>query len=140
MASITNLLPAEVIVLRDGRTTHMPAKNLVTGDIVQVSLGNKLPADVRFIEVSSDFRVDRSVLTGESEPVAGTVDGTDENFLETKNIGLQGTLCVAGSATGELKGVFTVSAVAHAQVSSFRLATTPCSAASPSSHQRARRA
>lgn len=32
--------------------------------------------------------------------IAGTVDSTDANFLETKNIALQGTLCVSGSAKG----------------------------------------
>jgi sodium/potassium-transporting ATPase subunit alpha len=65
-----------------------------------IRLGQKLPADLRFSSVSSDFKADRSILTGESAPIAGTIDSTDENFLETKNIGLQGTLCVSGSATG----------------------------------------
>jgi len=50
--------------------------------------------------VSSDLRVDRAVLTGESEAIQGTIEHTDSNFLETKNIGLQGTLCVGGSGLG----------------------------------------
>lgn len=50
--------------------------------------------------MSSDLRVDRAVLTGESEPIQGTIEHTDGNFLETKNIGLQGTLCVGGSGLG----------------------------------------
>lgn len=60
----------------------------------------QLPADLRFIEVSSDLRIDRAVLTGESEPIQGAIEHTDQNFLETKNIGLQGTLCVGGSGLG----------------------------------------
>ncbi|TXT12929.1 hypothetical protein VHUM_01330 [Vanrija humicola] len=100
MASITDLLPQDVVVLRNGVQEHVEAKNLVNGDLVYVSLGDKLPADLRFLEVSSDFKLDRAVLTGESEPITGTVDGTDDNFLETKNIGLQGTLCVSGSGMG----------------------------------------
>ena len=40
------------------------------------------------------------MLTGESEPVRATTESTHDNFLETKNIGLQGTLCVSGSGTG----------------------------------------
>ena len=51
--------------------------------------------------MSSDFKLDRAVLTGESEPIQGTTNQTDANFLETKNIGLQGTLCVSGSSLGE---------------------------------------
>jgi sodium/potassium-transporting ATPase subunit alpha len=36
--------------------------------------------------------------TGESIPVNGTIDATEDNYLETQNIGLQGTHCVSGSA------------------------------------------
>lgn len=37
---------------------------------------------------------------GESVPLPATVDNTDENYLETKNIGLQGTHCISGTCTG----------------------------------------
>ncbi|WVQ84457.1 hypothetical protein IAT38_006609 [Cryptococcus sp. DSM 104549] len=100
MASITGLLPSSVLVIRDNHQQSIAARDLVPGDIVMVSLGNKLPADLRFIDVSSDLKMDRSVLTGESEPIQATVDMTDTNVLETKNIGLQGTLCVSGSGIG----------------------------------------
>ncbi|OCF77262.1 hypothetical protein I204_01248 [Kwoniella mangroviensis CBS 8886] len=100
MASISGLIPSAVLALRNARQIQLSAKELVPGDIIYVSLGNKLPADVRFIDVSSDLRMDRSVLTGESEPIQGTVDMTDDNLLETKYIGLQGTLCVSVSAIG----------------------------------------
>ncbi|EJT99446.1 sodium-potassium ATPase [Dacryopinax primogenitus] len=100
MASITNMLPADVSIIRDGQQRTIPAPQLVPGDIVNISLGQKLPADMRLLDVSGDLRFDRAVLTGESIPVAATVEKTDENFLETKNIALQGTLCVAGSGLG----------------------------------------
>lgn len=41
---------------------------------------------------------------GESEPVPGSVDSTNNNFLETNNIGLQGTYCVSGAALGIVVG------------------------------------
>jgi sodium/potassium-transporting ATPase subunit alpha len=68
--------------------------------MVTIKAGNKLPADVRLIEVSADIKFDRSVLTGESVPIAGSVEHTDANYLETHNIGLQGTHCIIGSALG----------------------------------------
>ncbi|KAH9955492.1 hypothetical protein BC827DRAFT_1236737 [Russula dissimulans] len=83
MASIQGMLPADVVVLRDGAQTTLPAASLVPGDLVQIVLGQKVPADVKLIDVSGDLRFDRSVLTG-----------------ETKNIALQGTLCVSGSGLG----------------------------------------
>ncbi|KZV66047.1 sodium-potassium ATPase [Peniophora sp. CONT] len=100
MSSIKDMLPADVVVLRDGSQQSVPAIDLVPGDLVQIPLGQKVPADLRLIEVSSDLKFDRAVLTGESEPVSGKLDKTDDNFLETKNIALQGTLCVSGSGLG----------------------------------------
>ena len=65
MASIQDMLPDDVVVLRDGVQTTLPAASLVPGDLVQISMGQKVPADVKLIEISGDLRFDRSVLTGE---------------------------------------------------------------------------
>lgn len=100
MSSIKGMLPEESQVIRDGALAHVPAEDLVPGDIVLIKAGNKLPADLRFLEVSSDAKFDRSVLTGESRPVPGSASHTDENYLETHNIGLQGTHCITGTVTG----------------------------------------
>jgi sodium/potassium-transporting ATPase subunit alpha len=100
MKSIKNMLPEDCLVIRDSKQASLPAPDLVPGDIVLVKAGNKLPADVRFLQVSGDARFDRSILTGESLPLAATVDSTDENYLETKNIGLQGTHCTSGNCVG----------------------------------------
>ncbi|KAI0290823.1 sodium-potassium ATPase [Russula brevipes] len=100
MASIKGMLPADVVVLRDGVQMTLPAASLVPGDLVHVVMGQKVPADIKLIDVSGDLRFDRSVLTGESEPIAGRLEKTNDNILETKNIALQGTLCVNGSGLG----------------------------------------
>lgn len=100
MASITQLLPEECIVIRDGTQTRVDGRDVVPGDILRITIGNKLPADVRFVEVSSDARFDRSILTGETVPLLASVDSTDSNYLETACIGLAGTHCVSGSAWG----------------------------------------
>ncbi|KAL2865013.1 cation-translocating P-type ATPase [Aspergillus lucknowensis] len=104
MASITTMLPDQCIVTRDSNPTNLSAVDLVPGDLVQIKQGNKLPADVRFIQTSADAKFDRSILTGESKPVSGTVECTNNNFLETNNIGLQGTYCVSGAALGIVVG------------------------------------
>jgi len=100
MASITGMIPAETLVLRDGQQRRIPASDLVVGDIIYVNLGNKCPADFRIISCSGDLKFDRSVLTGESEPVQGTPEMTDANFMETRNIGMQGTHVVSGNGVG----------------------------------------
>jgi sodium/potassium-transporting ATPase subunit alpha len=105
MASIKGMLPSDVLVLRDGGQTKISAKELVPGDLVTITMGEKVPADLKLIEVSADLQFDRSILTGEacfpfhhrslpsinfsiiyqSEPVYGRVAMTDENFLEVGN-------------------------------------------------------
>lgn len=100
MNSITGLLPSECLVLRDGTIKRIPATDLVGGDIVHLQIGNKVPADLRLLSHSGDIRFDRSVLTGEAEEIEGAVDGTDPNFLESRNIALMGTVVVNGSGVG----------------------------------------
>ncbi|KAF4979231.1 hypothetical protein FZEAL_4514 [Fusarium zealandicum] len=100
MNSIKNLLPEHCQVIRASQEMSLFADQLVPGDILLIKAGNKLPADIRFTKVSSDAKLDRSILTGESVPIHATVNSTDENYLETKNIGLQGTHCISGTCTG----------------------------------------
>lgn len=47
LESITGMLPAEVTVIRDGRTARVASAQLVPGDVVEVGLGQKVPADLR---------------------------------------------------------------------------------------------
>jgi sodium/potassium-transporting ATPase subunit alpha len=100
MKSIHSMLPANCIVLRDGEKKQIAASDLVIGDLVVLSLGIKVPADLRLVEVSSDLKFDRSILTGESDAISGTVTMTDNNYLETKNIAFMSTHCTQGSGLG----------------------------------------
>ncbi|KAI0380506.1 hypothetical protein F5Y04DRAFT_281898 [Hypomontagnella monticulosa] len=100
MKSIIDLLPAETLVLREGKLVFVPATQLVAGDIVHLKMGNKVPADIRLLNHSGDIRLDRSVLTGESEESEGTVASTDPNILESRNIALMGSVVVNGSGVG----------------------------------------
>ncbi|KAF9905278.1 hypothetical protein EC991_001877 [Linnemannia zychae] len=100
MSSIIDMIPADCMVIRDGQLLKVPASTLVVGDRVSLSLGNKVPADLRLVQTSNDTRFDRAVLTGESEAIEGAIHYTDENFLESKNIAFMGTHVVQGSCVG----------------------------------------
>jgi sodium/potassium-transporting ATPase subunit alpha len=67
--------------------------------LVVLSYGTKVPADVRLIE-SHDLKFDRSMLTGESEAIEGTVECTDERYVESKNIAYMTTLITNGQGKG----------------------------------------
>jgi P-type Ca2+ transporter type 2A len=62
--------PDEAKVLRDGHIFKTHASELVPGDIIEIAVGDKIPADSRLLKIySSTFRVDQSILTGESVSV-----------------------------------------------------------------------
>lgn len=73
--------------------------DIVQGDIVKLNYGNKVPADCRIIE-TKDIKFDKSMLTGESEQIEGTVECTDEKYLESKNMAYMTTLITQGSGKG----------------------------------------
>lgn len=65
MKSIKSLIAEDAIVIRDGKQQTVPAADLVVGDLVVLSMGDRVPADMRIVQVSSDLKFDRSLLTGE---------------------------------------------------------------------------
>eukprot|EP00090_Calanus_glacialis_P021707 TRINITY_DN334_c0_g1_i1.p1 TRINITY_DN334_c0_g1~~TRINITY_DN334_c0_g1_i1.p1 ORF type:complete len:1006 (-),score=259.03 TRINITY_DN334_c0_g1_i1:216-3233(-) len=99
MESFKNLVPQYALCRRDGEKVTITAAELTLGDIVEVKFGDRIPADIRVLE-ASQFKVDNSSLTGESEPQARTPEFTHENPLETKNLGFFSTNAVEGTCVG----------------------------------------
>jgi len=99
MEKFKNMIPPSATVIRDGKQQEVEATHLVVGDLVIVKSGQKVPADIRMIQVAN-MKVDNSSLTGESEPLPRTVECTDERFIETKNVAFYTTFCKDGTGTG----------------------------------------
>ncbi|GAA1965266.1 magnesium-translocating P-type ATPase [Amycolatopsis minnesotensis] len=89
------------VVVRDGQSSTVDVCGLVPGDLLDLRLGDVVPADVRLIEVTG-LECDESVLTGESLPVvkdtAAVAPGTV--LAELSCCALMGTVVHAGSAAG----------------------------------------
>ena len=62
-------MASRALVLRDGRFRHVPARELVPGDIVKLKIGDIVPADVQLVQ-GDYLLIDQSTLTGESLPVS----------------------------------------------------------------------
>jgi len=84
------------------------AKEIVPGDIVEVSVGDKIPADIRLIKIfSTTLRIDQSILTGESVSVIKHTDPVPDPRAvnqDKKNILFSGTNVAAGKARGVVMG------------------------------------
>lgn len=99
MESFKNLVPQYATVIRSGMKRKIPVDEVVIGDLIEVSYGDRIPADFR-ITRASQFKVDNSSLTGESRPQTRVTDPTHDEPLETKNLAFMSTNCVEGKGMG----------------------------------------
>ncbi len=96
--NLKKLSVCEAKVIRGGKVVRINAEELVTGDVIEIEEGDRIPADCRIIR-SEDFRCDESALTGESKPVK-KYDCTvkKSGIAERTNTAFMSTFCVKGSA------------------------------------------
>uniref|UniRef100_A0A8C0DP00 P-type Ca(2+) transporter n=1 Tax=Balaenoptera musculus TaxID=9771 RepID=A0A8C0DP00_BALMU len=105
LEELTKLVPPECNCIREGKLQHLLARDLVPGDIVSLSIGDRIPADIRLTEVT-DLLVDESSFTGEAEPSSKTdTPLTGAGDLTTlSNIVFMGTLVQYGKGQGVVIG------------------------------------
>ncbi len=98
---LSEMISNKADVWRDGDLTEIPMDEVVPGDIVKLSAGHMLPADVRFLTTKDTFLA-QAALTGESAPVEKFSDGNnqpDDALTDLQNIGFMGSNVISGSAT-----------------------------------------
>ena len=101
---LREIVETTTTVIRDNKEINIPVKNVTLGDIVLLSAGSIIPADLRIIE-SKDLYVGQASLTGESDNIKKTVElennqeGLD-SISDFDNICFMGTNVVSGSAKG----------------------------------------
>ncbi len=102
---LKELVATNVIVLRNGKEVKIPVKEVVIGDIILLSAGSMIPADLRIIE-SKDLYVGQSALTGESDTVKKQAESS-LSMEEIDNIADLDTICFMGTnvTSGTAKGV-----------------------------------
>ena len=92
---LKELVATTTTVLRNGKEIQIPIKEIVLGDIVILSAGSMIPADLRVIE-AKDLYVGQSSLTGESDAVRKNVN-SDISMEDLDNISDLDTLCFMGT-------------------------------------------
>ncbi|CAD8072999.1 unnamed protein product [Paramecium primaurelia] len=102
--ALKDLQSPHAIVLRDSNWGKIEAKDLVVGDIVEIKQGDRIPADLRMVELKTiTLKTDQSILTGEVNPVNKTTDPVvkDKAAVQDKiNFLFSGTLVSNGTAIG----------------------------------------
>ena len=101
---LKELVATTTSVIRDGKEIKIPIREVVVRDIVKLSAGSMIPADLRIIE-SKDLYVSQSSLTGESDAVKKQVESEItleeiDNISDLENICFMGTNVISGTAIG----------------------------------------
>ena len=107
LEELSKLMPPECHCVREGKLEHTLARDLVPGDTVCLSVGDRVPADLRLFE-AVDLSVDESSLTGETTPcskvTAPQPAATNGDLASRSNIAFMGTLVRCGKAKGIVIG------------------------------------
>ena len=107
--NLSKMIVNTATVIRDGLEQELPIDELVVGDLVKLSAGDMIPADVILFE-SRDFFVQQSGLTGESDAVEKlalnkATSQNVESLLEAESLAFMGTNVISGSATAMVLAV-----------------------------------
>jgi magnesium-transporting ATPase (P-type) len=108
LQGLRKLLSLDAQVRRDGRWAHVGAEDLVPGDVVRLQTGDRVPADLRLIEITN-LRVEESALTGESVPTEKDPRPVDvgAGVGDRTSMAFSGSLIAAGRGTGVVTGTGT---------------------------------
>ena len=101
IAALARSVVTEVTVIRDGQKLRVPSRELVPGDVVLLSSGDKVPADLRLLSVRN-LQVDESALTGESVPVEKRLGSLAEDtpLADRQNMAYAGSFVTFGQGAG----------------------------------------
>lgn len=102
---LKEMVSSNTAVVRDGQMKEIPMREVVQGDIIALSAGDMLPADLRIL-TAKDLFIGQAALTGESEPVEKFSEAAvpHKSALEAVNMGFMGTNVISGSATAIVIG------------------------------------
>lgn len=96
---LTGMLHTTACAERGGVKREIPIEEIAVGDLVHLSAGDMIPADLRIL-TAKDLFISQSALTGESEPVEKTAcsGGAHDTLTDTENLAFMGSNVVSGSA------------------------------------------
>ena len=131
IAALQEYSANEAKVIREGTAKRIKADDLVPGDIITVTVGDRIPADCRLLSIQSNsFRVDQAILTGESESVGkdiGLIQDSKAVKQDQINMLFSGTTVVTGTASAlvVLTGASTAIGDIHESITSQISEPTP---------------
>lgn len=113
LEALRDLTSPRALVIRDGNRQRVAGREVVRGDLIVLSEGDRVPADARLVR-AQDLMADESLLTGEAVPVrkrAGAADMVPRPGGDDLPFVFSGSLIVRGTALGEVTATGTQSEI-----------------------------
>ncbi|MCB1954584.1 MAG: cation-translocating P-type ATPase [Rhodocyclaceae bacterium] len=105
LETLRDMTSPRAMVWRSGVPRRIAGSDLVRGDIIELSEGDRVPADVRLL-AANDLSVDESLLSGESLPVSKRItEARTRADPSPTGLAFAGTMVVAGRATAEVTAI-----------------------------------
>ncbi|MCM3237783.1 calcium-translocating P-type ATPase, SERCA-type [Heyndrickxia oleronia] len=105
--ALKELSAPQVTVLRDGQWQKIPSKEVVVGDIIRFSSGDRIGADVRLVQ-TVNLEIEESALTGESVPAVKSIaplSNSHASLGDLENMAFMGTMVTRGNGLGIVTGI-----------------------------------
>lgn len=105
--ALKELSAPQVTVLRDGQWHKIPSKEVVVGDIIRFSSGDRIGADVRLVQ-TVNLEIEESALTGESVPAVKSIaplSNSHASLGDLENMAFMGTMVTRGNGLGIVTGI-----------------------------------
>ncbi|MCP9264235.1 hypothetical protein DINM_022260 [Dirofilaria immitis] len=101
ISDLKAVLPTSCIVIRDCKKQQVPEEELVTGDLVVITAGAIIPADIRILQ-SNGLKIETSAITGDKEAYDYTHEAiaTYPSVFEARNVAFKGSFCLEGDGIG----------------------------------------
>jgi cation-transporting P-type ATPase F len=106
ISALAKSIVTEATVIRDGKRQKIASSELVPGDVVILSAGDKVPADMQLVE-TKELRIAEAALTGESLPVLKHSDPPETNagLADQTNMAFSSTLVTTGQGVGVVTAI-----------------------------------
>jgi cation-transporting P-type ATPase F len=114
IAALSAAVTTDAMVYRNGQKQVVSSRELVPGDLVLLSSGDKIPADLRLIDIR-DLQIDESALTGESVPVEKSLQPlkVDTPLAERTNMAYTGNFVTFGQGRGIVVSIGEMTETGH---------------------------
>ena len=100
MEKFHECVPEHAFVKRNGKWIKLDASSIVIGDLIKVEAGERVPADIRLLEIKGSCSFDTWAVSGHHQTLKSDINQSTPEYIGSPNMALCGYLCKSGECVG----------------------------------------